>query len=130
MGITKQKSIKTSLFFHLVVALIISLLLSVLIKDFAYETEQQIWLNYIENKQELYEFQNAYSEKFGELPPIPSVNKNSLSTTDKWFVDMLDWIQTWSMFFISSLCVFFALNRFYRHKLKKPLEILKNGQKK
>lgn len=101
-----QKSIKASLFFHLVIALMISLLFSALLQDFAYEAKQQIWLNYIEDKQQLYEFQNAYSEKFGELPPIPSVNKSILSTTDKWFVEMLDWIQTWSMFFISSLCVF------------------------
>ncbi len=130
MDLTKQKSIKASLFFHLVIALMLSLLFSALLQDFAYEAKQQIWLNYIEDKQQLYEFQNAYSEKFGELPPIPSVNKSSLSTTDKWFVEMLDWIQTWSMFFISSLCVFFALNRFYRHRLKNPLEILQNGAEK
>ncbi len=130
MDLTKQKSIKASLFFHLVIALMISLLFSALLQDFAYEAKQQIWLNYIEDKQQLYEFQNAYSEEFGELPPIPSVNKSILSTTDKWFVEMLDWIQTWSMFFISSLCVFFALNRFYRHRLKNPLEILQNGAEK
>ena len=106
MGINgpyKTKINKASLFFHLVIALMISLLFSALLQDFAYEAKQQIWLNYIEDKQQLYEFQNAYSEKFGELPSIPSVNKRILSTTDKWLVEMLDWIQTWSMFFISSL---------------------------
>ena len=89
MDTAKQKSIKTSLFFHLVIALIISLLLSVLIQDLAYKAEQRIWLNYTENREELYGFQNAYSKKFGELPPIPSVNKSSLSKVDQWFVEKI-----------------------------------------
>jgi len=126
----KQKSIKTSLFFHLVIALIISLLLSVLIQDLAYKAEQRIWLNYTENREELYGFQNAYSKKFGELPPIPSVNKSSLSKVDQWFVEVLDWLQTWSMLLISFLSVFLVLDRFYRHRLKKPLEILKDSAEK
>jgi signal transduction histidine kinase len=126
----KQKSIKTSLFFHLVIALIISLLLSVLIQDLAYKAEQRIWLNYTENREELYGFQNAYSKKFGELPPIPSVNKSSLSKVDQWFVEVLDWLQTWSMLLISFLSVFLVLDRFYRHRLKKTLEILKDSAEK
>ncbi len=130
MDTAKQKSIKTSLFFHLVIALIISLLLSVLIQDLAYKAEQRIWLNYTENREELYGFQNAYSKKFGELPPIPSVNKSSLSKVDQWFVEVLDWLQTWSMLLISFLSVFLVLDRFYRHRLKKPLEILKDSAEK
>ncbi len=130
MDTAKQKSIKTSLFFHLVIALIISLLLSVLIQDLAYKAEQRIWLNYTENREELYGFQNAYSKKFGELPPIPSVNKSSLSKVDQLFVEVLDWLQTWSMLLISFLSVFLVLDRFYRHRLKKPLEILKDSAEK
>ncbi len=130
MDTAKQKSIKTSLFFHLVIALIISLLLSVLIQDLAYKAEQRIWLNYTENREELYGFQNAYSKKFGELPPIPSVNKSSLSKVDQWFVEVLDWLQTWSMLLISFLSVFLVLDRFYRHRLKKTLEILKDSAEK
>lgn len=130
MDTAKQKSIKTSLFFHLVIALIISLLLSVLIQDLAYKAEQRIWLNYTENREELYGFQNAYSKKFGELPPIPSVNKSSLSKVDQWFVEVLDWLQTWSMLLISFLSVFLVLDRFYRRRLKKPLEILKDSAEK
>ena len=118
------------MFFHLVIALIISLLLSVLIQDLAYKAEQRIWLNYTENREELYGFQNAYSKKFGELPPIPSVNKSSLSKVDQWFVEVLDWLQTWSMLLISFLSVFLVLDRFYRHRLKKPLEILKDSAEK
>lgn len=118
------------MFFHLVIALIISLLLSVLIQDLAYKAEQRIWLNYTENREELYGFQNAYSKKFGELPPIPSVNKSSLSKVDQWFVEVLDWLQTWSMLLISFLSVFLVLDRFYRHRLKKTLEILKDSAEK
>ena len=50
MDLTKQKSIKASLFFHLVIALMLSLLFSALLQDFAYEAKQQLWLNYIEDK--------------------------------------------------------------------------------
>lgn len=130
MGIVKKKSIKTSLFLHLVIALIISLILSTVIQGIAYEAEQKIWLKYIEDTQELYEFQNAYSEKFGDIPPIPRGNTYSLSNEDKVLVEVLNLLQTWSMLLVSFGSVFMVLSRFYKYRLKKPFDILVDSAEK
>lgn len=130
MGFAKKKSIKTSLFLHLAMALIISLILSTVIKDRAYEAEQRIWLKYTEDKQELYEFQNEYSEKFGDIPPIPIGSTQSLSNGDKILIEILNLLQTWSMLIVSFGSVFIVLNRFYKCRLKKPLDILVDSAEK
>ena len=130
MGFAKKKSIKTSLFLHLAMALIISLILSTVIKDRAYEAEQRIWLKYTEDKQELYEFQNEYSEKFGDIPPIPIGSTQSLSNGDKILIEILNLLQTWSMLIVSFGSVFIVLNRFSKCRLKKPLDILVDSAEK
>ncbi len=130
MGIAKQKTIKTSLFLHLTVALLISLFLSSAICSIVDEAEQNLWLKYTENTQELYDFQNEYSEKFGELPPIPEVSYKKMSTTDAILGRVFDFLQSWSILLVSFGSVFWVLSHFYKKRLQKPLTILEESAKK
>ena len=66
MGFKKINSLKVSLFTHLVVALVFSIIFSFAVQNIAGHMKETIWLEYID-ADELYEFQNKYSSQFGGM---------------------------------------------------------------
>ena len=72
MDIKKINSLKASLFIHLAVALVFSIVISFSAQNIAKHVKEEIWLKYIDVS-ELYEFQNEYSSKFGGMISVPQV---------------------------------------------------------
>lgn len=130
MGIKKGKSLKETLFVHLVIALLLAIVTSFIVQDIAIRTEENIQKKYITDKSEFYEWQNAYAEKFGELPPLPTVAVNAMSGKERFLSELCDFAQSWSILIFSFLSVFIALSLFYNRRLKKPFHILNNGAEK
>lgn len=121
---TGKTSLKVSLFFHLMAALAVSVILSALIQKFAAGEQEKIWLRYTENIQELYEYQNEYSQLFGALPPVPETRLEDLAWEDGILVRLYDFLQSWSPLILSFSSVFTVVTLFYNRRLKKPLALL------
>lgn len=124
MGVKKWKSLKISLFFYLAAALVISVFLSLIVQSAAVNERERIWIKYAEDVSELYEYQNDYIEKFGDLPPVPQVSTDELTSMDAFLVGLCDFLESWSILILSFSSEFIVLTLFYNRRLKRPLTIL------
>lgn len=85
MGFKKINSLKVSLFTHLVVALVFSIIFSFAVQNIAGHVKETIWLEYID-ADELYEFQNKYSSQFGGVISVPQVMNSEMDKADQFWV--------------------------------------------
>lgn len=129
MGFKKINSLKTSLFIHLVIALIFSIVISFAAQNIAGHMKEKIWLGYIDVS-ELYEFQNQYSSQFGGMFSVPQVMNSEMDKTDRFWVGVCEFIESWSVFILTFASVYTALSMFYNKRLKKPLDILNESAEK
>lgn len=129
MDFKKINSLKTSLFIHLVVALIFSIVISFAAQNIAGHMKEKIWLGYIDVS-ELYEFQNQYSSQFGGMFSVPQVMNSEMDKTDRFWVGVCEFIESWSVFILTFASVYTALSMFYNKRLKKPLDILNESAEK
>ena len=129
MDFKKINSLKTSLFIHLVVALIFSIVISFAVQNIAGHMKEKIWLGYIDVS-ELYEFQNQYSSQFGGMFSVPQVMNSEMDITERFWVGVCEFIESWSVFILTFASVYTALSMFYNKRLKKPLDILNESAEK
>lgn len=121
--------IKTSLFKYLVIALIISITLSIIVQSAAQTISDQLQLKYV-NLSELYEFQNKYSQQFEDFPWVPVVSPEKMTLQDRVIKELCDFISSWSILFFTFAGVFIALTLFYKRRLKIPFQILNESAEK
>lgn len=121
--------IKVSLFRYLVISLIISVLLSIGVQSIAQRTSEHIQLKYVDLT-ELYEYQNEYSELFGDVPTIPTVPPSIMTGRDRIINEICDFTLSWSILIFSFAGVFISLTLFYRRRLKIPFKILNEAADK
>lgn len=100
MDFKKINSLKTSLFIHLVVALIFSIVISFAVQNIAGHMKEKIWLGYIDVS-ELYEFQNQYSSQFGGMFSVPQVMNSEMDITERFWVGVCEFIESWSVFILT-----------------------------
>ena len=112
MWIPMGSKIKTSLFKYLVIALIISITLSIIVQSAAQTISDQLQLKYV-NLSELYEFQNKYSQQFEDFPWVPVVSPEKMTLQDRVIKELCDFISSWSILFFTFAGVFIALTLFY-----------------
>lgn len=124
-----RKSIKLTLFKYIAVALILSISLSIIVQGATQRLSEKIQLKYV-NTEELYEFQNEYSELFGDMPTIPMVSINDMSTQDRILDGICDFASSWSILIFTFLSIFIALTLFYNQKLKEPFKTLCDSAEK
>ena len=129
MGFKKINSLKVSLFTHLVVALVFSIILSFDVQNIAGHVKETIWLEYID-ADELYEFQNKYSSQFGGVISVPQVMNSEMDKADQFWVGVCEFMESWSVFILTFTSVYIALTIFYNRRLKKPLHILNSCAEK
>ena len=129
MDIKKINSLKASLFIHLAVALVFSIVISFSAQNIAIHVKEEIWLKYIDVS-ELYEFQNEYSSKFGGMISVPQVVNSEMDKADIFWVGMCEFIESWSVFILTFVSVYIALSMFYSKRFKKPLKILNGSAEK
>ena len=124
MDVKKGHSLKYSLFRYLMVAVVVSIVCSYALQSTADQIRENIWIKYIDDTENFYDFQNAYSEEFESGLPIPSVGTNQMERTDKIMVELCDFISSWGIFILTLFSIFVALSLFYSRRLKKPFRIL------
>lgn len=129
MGFKKINSLKVSLFTHLVVALVFSIIFSFAVQNIAGHVKETIWLEYID-ADELYEFQNKYSSQFGGVISVPQVMNSEMDKADQFWVGVCEFMESWSVFILTFTSVYIALTIFYNRRLKKPLHILNSCAEK
>lgn len=129
MGFKKINSLKVSLFTHLVVALVFSIIFSFAVQNIAGHMKETIWLEYID-ADELYEFQNKYSSQFGGMISVPQVMNSEMDKVDQFWVGVCEFMESWSVFILTFTSVYIALTIFYNRRLKKPLHILNSCAEK
>ena len=74
--------IKRSLFKYLIISLTISIILSIAVQDAAQNISDNIQLKYTDSSK-LYEYQNGYSQLFGDVPQIPDVSPEIMTPSDR-----------------------------------------------
>jgi methyl-accepting chemotaxis protein len=82
--------------------------------------DSTIWLKYKKPDMEKYPLVAIYHYE----------DYSKLSDTDRVQVEIIDFIQTWSVFFYSIAGILGASYLFYKNKLKKPLQILNEAAEK
>lgn len=108
MGFKKINSLKVSLFTHLVVALVFSIIFSFAVQNIAGHVKETIWLEYID-ADELYEFQNKYSSQFGGVISVPQVMNSEMDKADQFWVGVCEFMESWSVFILTFTSVYIAV---------------------
>lgn len=121
--------IKRSLFKYLIISLTISIILSIAVQDAAQNISDNIQLKYTDSSK-LYEYQNGYSQLFGDVPQIPDVSPEIMTPSDRIAKELCDFISSWCILFFTLFGVFLSLTLFYKRRLKTPFSVLNEAADK
>ena len=121
--------IKRSLFKYLIISLTISIILSIAVQDAAQNISDNIQLKYTDSSK-LYEYQNGYSQLFGDVPQIPDVSPEIMTPSDRIAKELCDFISSWCILFFTLFGVFLSLTLFYKRRLKTPFSVLNESADK
>lgn len=121
--------IKRSLFKYLIISLTISIILSIAVQDAAQNISDNIQLKYTDSSK-LYEYQNGYSQLFGDVPQIPDVSPGIMTPSDRIAKELCDFISSWCILFFTLFGVFLSLTLFYKRRLKTPFSVLNEAADK
>lgn len=127
MDFQKRHSLKYSLFRYLAAAVVFSVVCSGALRMAAGQITQDILLRYVEDKQMLYDLQNQYSEAFGDGIPVPQLNTDKMERTDRIWLEICDFTESWSILILTFFSIFIALTLFYNRRLKRPFFLLNDG---
>lgn len=121
--------IKRSLFKYLIISLTLSIILSIAVQDAAQNISDNIQLKYTDSSK-LYEYQNGYSQLFGDVPQIPNVPSEIMTPPDRIVKELCDFASSWCILFFTFIGVFLSLTLFYKRRLKKPFSLLNEAADK
>lgn len=116
----KHLSLRKAMSFYIILFVIIVVTLTFITLKICDQWDQLIWRKY--DAQELYTSLTEVTYAYNDY--------SKLSDTDRLFVEIIDFTQTWSVFIYSIGGIFGASYLFYKNKLKEPLSILEQGAKK
>ena len=123
----KVKNINGTLFIYVIVSLVIAITISISINQIINTIGDNIRFKYIDDLPGYYDMFNEYYKKFGDGIPIPQIEVNNMSNRDAIIIEICDFVETWSPFFLISASVFTALSLFYRKRLEAPFKILEDA---
>lgn len=113
----------------LIISLTISIILSIAVQDAAQNISDNIQLKYTDSSK-LYEYQNGYSQLFGDVPQIPDVSPEIMTPSDRIAKELCDFISSWCILFFTLFGVFLSLTLFYKRRLKTPFSVLNEAADK
>ena len=121
--------IKRSLFKYLIISITLSIILSVVLQEVTQDISNSIQLKYLDSSK-LYEYQNGYSQLFGDVPQIPDVPPEIMTPPDRIINEFCDFVSSWCILFFTFTGVFLSLSLFYKRRLKIPFSILNESTAK
>ncbi len=117
----KNLSLKGTIILYMTISLLSSFLLSAVIVQIATKTQQQIWWKYID--EEKY-FEAVQKEGEYNRASIPRVSRMDMNRMDGDISELCDFLETYTVLFLSIAGSCIAVAMFYRNKLKVPIEEL------
>lgn len=124
MGKIRNFSLKKAIVFYVTVSFIVTFFLSVFTVNIAAEIQNNIWWKYTD--QEEY-FKGLRNESYETLIARPS--REEMSKMDWHISETCDFLQTYGILLWSIAGSIVAVGIFYKNKLKKPIEELKEASK-
>ena len=122
----KNLSLKKTIIVYMAVSLFCSFFLSAAIVHIATVTQQQIWWKYVDEEKYIAAYQGQ-TENY-EVS-IPRVSRYSMSAMDVQISEVCDFLETYTVLFLSIAGSCIAVGAFYRNKLKVPIEELNEASK-
>lgn len=123
----RNLSIRKSFFLYMGICLFCSFLVSAASIRIAYHTQNQIWLNYINVDNYLHAIDKGGNDYKAF---IARPDRAVMSRVDYSISELCDFIETYSILFISAIGSSIAIALFYKNKLKEPLEELKKASRR
>ena len=106
-----------------------AIILSVVVQGIAQDISVNIQLKYVDQSK-LYEYQNGYSQLFGDVPEIPEIPAKIMKAQDRVIKELCDFASSWCILFFTFIGVFLSLSLFYKRRLKIPFTILNESAEK
>ncbi|MDE7132671.1 MAG: HAMP domain-containing histidine kinase [Lachnospiraceae bacterium] len=123
----RNLSVRKTILLYMAVALLCSFLLSAVIIRIASRVQMRVWWNYVD--EEAY-FKAAESQGPYSVPDIPRPGIYEMTQSDHFVSELCDFLQTYTILFLSMAGSCAAVFLFYRNKLKKPIEELASASKR
>lgn len=120
----RNLSLKKAIIFYVTMSFIVAFFLSAFTVNIAAEIQNNVWWKYTD--QEEY-FKSLRNEGYETLIARP--NREEMSEIDWHISEMCDFLQTYGILLWSIAGSIVAVGIFYRNKLKKPIEELKEASK-
>lgn len=120
----KNMSLKKTIILYMVVNLLCTFLLYAVITKIAENTQQNIWLKYIDID-EYFDALNKRDDNYEVI--VPRVSNYKMSRSDSRISELCDFLQTYSILLLSIAGSCIAVVLFYKNKLKAPLEELEQA---
>ncbi|MDE6738979.1 MAG: sensor histidine kinase, partial [Lachnospiraceae bacterium] len=111
----RNLSVRKTILLYMAVALLCSFLLSAVIIRIASRVQMRVWWNYAD--EEAY-FKAAESQGPYSVPDIPRPGIYEMTQSDHFVSELCDFLQTYTILFLSMAGSCAAVFLFYRNKLK------------
>lgn len=122
----RNLSVRKTILLYMAVSLICSFFLSALISRIAMETQNQIWWDYVDED----EYFEMAEEGADYMIDVPRPSAYEMTPPDHAVSELCDFLQTYTVLLLSIAGSCAAVFLFYRDKLKKPMEELKQASQK
>ncbi len=123
----RNLSVRKTIILYLAISLVCSFLLSAAITRLAYKAQQRIWWKYTD--QERY-FEAIEKEEGGYLAEIQRPDSLEMLPWDRTLNEVCDFLDTYTVLILSIAGSCLAVFLFYRHKLRIPMEELRQASKR
>ena len=122
----RNLSLKKTIFFYLLINLFSSFLLCAVLSRTVSYAQEQIWLRYVD-EEALYHALNDAEGNYQITVPRPS--REEMSPLDWQLSELCDFVETYGILLLSVCGSGAAVALFYRNKLKRPIEELKEASR-
>lgn len=129
----KNLSVRKTILLYLSISLVVSFLLSAAVVGGASHVQEKIWWKYVDQEKYI-EAQNGERGSGGEAiyywTELPRPASFEMSKRDLFISELCDFLETYTILFLSVIASCAAVFLFYKHKLKHPIEELDQASKR
>lgn len=115
----RNLSIRKTIILYISVSLAVSFLAAAVLIQVAAQTQQSIWMKYVDEEKYL---EAVKKESDAYIASVPRVRSDDMSRIDGFVSEACDFLETWSILVLSIIGMIAAVFLFYRDKIKQPLE--------
>lgn len=123
----KNLSVRKTIILYMSVSLVCSFFLSAVIVRKAYDIQEKIWWNYVDQEKYFEAVAGEREEAPYYTTDVPRPSAVEMSGSDHALSEICDFLQTYTVLILSIAGSCVSVILFYRHKLKRPLEALEQA---